>query len=598
MIDNSTLPVTTEYAPDADYIAPPSNQQWLDGVEPDYTLPASWWNYFMQLFTNTNITAKSDVNVILTEMKSVLTAAGITVDPAQTGQLSTAIAALIQGKVDGRNAYHGIVGRSVIANPIPSFVTTASITLDFTTYPITYYNQAVPVTVSSSKTAAFPTGAAGVYYIYFDGATGNIMASITSPGFDAASNVIICQVYWNGTDYGLVSDERHQYNRNKPWHSWAHNNIGCMYTSGLNFTASGTAGAATLSLSPGSISDEDILFAVGAQTTCRQFWALSASAFTFDKVARTTPFKAGANNRPCYTRTDNFALVEMSATPLRYINTFFYASTDLGVPLSMLVEAISPTLASSNGYSDVASARAAPFPNLSTFATSRREVKAIYRVITSSAGAVQPMIASDDVRLVAAVPVGAGSANMSATAISFTPAGNISATSVQTAIEELDVEKASLVQGFKPGMIIPYSGGSLQEGFLFCDGSAISRAVYASLFTVIGVTWGAGDGVTTFNIPDSRESSLYGIGTRGSGVTEHDALTLGQFGDDRFQGFKMQYNNTANSLTAQIGTSFVYTSAAQVLTDILPVSDGPDGTPRTGKTTRGKIIGVNFMIKY
>lgn len=42
------------------------------------------------------------------------------------------------------------------------------------------------------------------------------------------------------------------------------------------------------------------------------------------------------------------------------------------------------------------------------------------------------------------------------------------------------------------------------EGFLFEDGSAVSRTTYAALFAVIGTTYGIGDGVNTFNLPDSR----------------------------------------------------------------------------------------------
>lgn len=60
--------------------------------------------------------------------------------------------------------------------------------------------------------------------------------------------------------------------------------------------------------------------------------------------------------------------------------------------------------------------------------------------------------------------------------------------------------------------------------FLACDGSAYSRATYAALFAKIGTTWGAGDGTTTFNVPDARGRVLIGSGT-GAGLT---ARTVGQ----------------------------------------------------------------------
>ena len=52
------------------------------------------------------------------------------------------------------------------------------------------------------------------------------------------------------------------------------------------------------------------------------------------------------------------------------------------------------------------------------------------------------------------------------------------------------------------GIIMPFAGIVAPEGYLFCDGSAVSRTTYATLYAVIGDTFGAGDGSTTFNLPD------------------------------------------------------------------------------------------------
>lgn len=51
------------------------------------------------------------------------------------------------------------------------------------------------------------------------------------------------------------------------------------------------------------------------------------------------------------------------------------------------------------------------------------------------------------------------------------------------------------------GVYVPYGGSVLPPGWLWCDGSALSRVDYAELFAVIGTTFGEGDGSTTFNIP-------------------------------------------------------------------------------------------------
>lgn len=56
--------------------------------------------------------------------------------------------------------------------------------------------------------------------------------------------------------------------------------------------------------------------------------------------------------------------------------------------------------------------------------------------------------------------------------------------------------------GVPPGLIAPFAGTTVPAGWLICDGSAIPRTDYADLFNAIGTTYGAGDGSTTFNLPD------------------------------------------------------------------------------------------------
>lgn len=52
------------------------------------------------------------------------------------------------------------------------------------------------------------------------------------------------------------------------------------------------------------------------------------------------------------------------------------------------------------------------------------------------------------------------------------------------------------------GTIIPYSTASAPDGYLSCNGAAISRETYKKLFAIIGTTYGSGDGSTTFNLPN------------------------------------------------------------------------------------------------
>jgi len=65
-------------------------------------------------------------------------------------------------------------------------------------------------------------------------------------------------------------------------------------------------------------------------------------------------------------------------------------------------------------------------------------------------------------------------------------------------------------QAIPAGMIAPFAMPKTPEGWLLCDGAQISRQTYSSLFTAIGTWWGAGDGTTTFHLPDLRGMFLRG----------------------------------------------------------------------------------------
>ena len=95
------------------------------------------------------------------------------------------------------------------------------------------------------------------------------------------------------------------------------------------------------------------------------------------------------------------------------------------------------------------------------------------------------------------------------------------------------------------GAMVMFGGASAPTGWLLCDGAAVSRATYATLFAAIGTTWGVGDGSTTFNVPDMRGRAPIGAGT-GSGLTprtlgsklgeENHALTLAENGSHAHTG--------------------------------------------------------------
>jgi microcystin-dependent protein len=101
-----------------------------------------------------------------------------------------------------------------------------------------------------------------------------------------------------------------------------------------------------------------------------------------------------------------------------------------------------------------------------------------------------------------------------------------------------------------PGTIVAFGGPLAPAGYLNCEGFAISRTQYSDLFAAIGTTWGAGDGSTTFNLPDLRGVFLRGANTNGriqvAGGTAANGGAVGTLRQDSFQfhSHSLQLNTT------------------------------------------------------
>jgi microcystin-dependent protein len=143
------------------------------------------------------------------------------------------------------------------------------------------------------------------------------------------------------------------------------------------------------------------------------------------------------------------------------------------------------------------------------------------------------------------------------------------------------------------GKITPFAGTTVPAGHLLCNGQAVSRSRYSDLFTVISTSYGSGDGSTTFNVPDLRETVPVGIGSHGTATQNDPIVAVGTFRDDQFQGhYHETIPNTVSGVTTG-ATGYYFTSRSGKS----PTDDGTNGTPRTGTTTHGKELGVNYIIK-
>ena len=93
-----------------------------------------------------------------------------------------------------------------------------------------------------------------------------------------------------------------------------------------------------------------------------------------------------------------------------------------------------------------------------------------------------------------------------------------------------DTTKWSIVDTSAVGSVKYFAGSTTPQGYLICDGSAISRTTYARLFTTIGTTYGIGDGSTTFNLPDLIDKFPQGNTTVGVEMDAALPNITGSFG--------------------------------------------------------------------
>lgn len=182
----------------------------------------------------------------------------------------------------------------------------------------------------------------------------------------------------------------------------------------------------------------------------------------------------------------------------------------------------------------------------------------------------------------------------------------------------------STVTAVPVGALVGFAGSAAPAGWLLCDGSAVSRTTYASLFSAIGTTYGAGDGSTTFNVPDLRGRVPVGAGTGsglstrtrgGSGGEEGHTLGSAENGQHSHGGSTLAesavhthgvtlpttgaYGFGASLVTAGTGSStgnLGYTSAAENPAHAHTISNDPAAATNAHNTMQPYGV-VNFIVK-
>lgn len=153
-----------------------------------------------------------------------------------------------------------------------------------------------------------------------------------------------------------------------------------------------------------------------------------------------------------------------------------------------------------------------------------------------------------------------------------------------TLVTQTDLDGMGLIP---VGTTMFFSANSAPSGFLKANGAAISRTVYSSLFAVIGTTFGAGDGSTTFNLPDLRGEFIRGYDD-GRGIDSGRVLGSRQAG--AVEAHTHSYTTNGTTYTAQSSGSST-SSVMRVPTTTTTSSYG-------GTETRPRNIALLACIKY
>ena len=287
------------------------------------------------------------------------------------------------------NFFHGVVSRATVS-PLPTSISTTTFTLACATTPLTYYYKGEVVTINTDKTCTVTTGK---NFIYFTDITGDLTASSSFP--DLFTTVLVATVTWNGTNLGVVSDERHNHTRDIDWHLSTHEGIGTRYISGITFSYAGVTNTnTTFATTSGQVNDEDIKFVINAQTTGRIWYQTSANVYAMINTLSTKPYWGGATAGTGIYAINATTFAQLTITSsTNFFNYFVYASTDVLNPIYILAESTTVTA----GHTSAANARLISPPQIGV-TNLTTELKLLYRIVVNGAGLVQTPIAADDYR--------------------------------------------------------------------------------------------------------------------------------------------------------------------------------------------------------
>ena len=180
---------------------------------------------------------------------------------------------------------------------------------------------------------------------------------------------------------------------------------------------------------------------------------------------------------------------------------------------------------------------------------------------------------------------------------------------------------ASMNSSLPIGAIIEWTSNTVPLGMLLCNGSAVSRTEYSELFNAIGTTFGVGDGLTTFNVPNKQGVVGRGAGTQTINGRVKYGGVLGQVLEDQMQRITgildiqgdsgsaashISTNSFASGVFSSSGTTsardFAVTGSNRNTISGINFNSSTSPGARTSSTTDGETrvnaFGVHYWMKY
>lgn len=164
---------------------------------------------------------------------------------------------------------------------------------------------------------------------------------------------------------------------------------------------------------------------------------------------------------------------------------------------------------------------------------------------------------------------------------------------------------------FPTGSVLAFAGTTAPTGWALCAGQTVSRTEFASIFNVIGTTYGAGDGSTTFVLPDYRGrvpvgmdnmggvaanrmtsagSGVNGVALGATGGAQTHTLSTAQLASHTHASFVFRPQGNSGNNVNQIAVNHSDTTAGNTYTS------GANGSGSAHQNTQPSII-CNYIIK-